>query len=99
MIARQHLYLTVAVSALALVLSIGTASAQRGLLPLPTPETPAPVPPILQSYKPVTAQRLRQPEDGDWLMYRRTYDGWGYSPLSQITPENAGRLKPVPDYA
>src|SRR5258705_3486981 len=28
-------------------------------------------------------------------MYRRTYDSWGYSPLSQITPDNAGRLKPV----
>src|SRR5256886_1718089 len=28
-------------------------------------------------------------------MYRRTYDSWGYRPLSQITPENAGRLKPV----
>ena len=52
-------------------------------------------PPILQSYKPVTAERLKQPEDGDWLMYRRTYDGWGYSPLSQITTENVGRLKPV----
>ncbi len=28
-------------------------------------------------------------------MYRRTYDGWGYSPLSQITAANVGRLKPV----
>ena len=26
-------------------------------------------------------------------MYRRTYDGWGYSPLSQITVENVGKLK------
>jgi len=43
----------------------------------------------------VTAERLKQPEDGDWLMYRRTYDGWGYSPLSQITTENVGRLKPA----
>ena len=37
----------------------------------------------------------KQPEDGDWLMYRRTYDGWGYSPLPQITAENVGKLKPV----
>src|SRR6516162_269780 len=37
----------------------------------------------------------KQPEDGDWLMYRCTYDGWGYSPLSQITAENVGKLKPV----
>ena len=44
--------------------------------------------PILQNYKPVTAERLKKPEDGDWLMVRRTYDGWGYSPLDQITPGN-----------
>ena len=24
-------------------------------------------------------------------MIRRTYDGWGYSPLDQITPENVQR--------
>jgi alcohol dehydrogenase (cytochrome c) len=28
-------------------------------------------------------------------MIRRTYDGWGYSPLDQITPANVARLKPV----
>src|SRR4029453_3671820 len=50
--------------------------------------TPPPVPAILQSYKPVTADRLKKPEDGDWLMARRTYDGWGYSPLDQITRGN-----------
>jgi len=26
---------------------------------------------------------------------RRTYDGWGYSPLQQITPGNVARLQPV----
>src|ERR1700756_1078315 len=88
------IYATVAASALALALPVGIASAQQPLPPLPTPETPRPVPPILQNYKPVTAERLKQPEDGDWLMYRRTYDGWGYDPLSQITTENVGRLKP-----
>src|SRR5205085_8966564 len=30
-----------------------------------------------------------------WLMIRRTYDGWGYSPLDQITPANVARLKPA----
>ncbi len=58
------------------------------------PITP-PVPAILQSYKPVTADRLKKPEDGDWLMARRTYDGWGYSPLEQITRGNVTRLQPV----
>jgi len=28
-------------------------------------------------------------------MNRRTYDGWGYSPLDQITPANVARLRPV----
>ena len=38
---------------------------------------------------------LRNPPPGDWLHWRRTYDGWGYSPLSEITPANAGRLQLV----
>ena len=85
MLEKHCLHATIAASALAFALSAATASAQQPLPPLPTPQTPRPVPPILQGYKPVTAERLKQPEDGDWLMYRRTYDGWGYSPLSQIT--------------
>ena len=36
---------------------------------------------------------LREPPPGDWLMYRRTYDGWGYSPLDQIDRTNVGRLR------
>ena len=31
------------------------------------------------SYTPVTDQRLVNPEPENWLMYRRTYDGWGYA--------------------
>src|SRR5262245_62471219 len=87
--------LPAATTVLAVVLFAGTVAAQQPLPPLPKPDTPPPVPPILQNYKPVTADRLKQPDDGDWLMYRRTYDSWGYSPLSQITPENVARLKPV----
>jgi alcohol dehydrogenase (cytochrome c) len=56
---------------------------------------PAPVPSILQTYKSVTAERLKKPEDGDWLTVRRTYDGWGYSPLAQLTPATVARLQPV----
>jgi alcohol dehydrogenase (cytochrome c) len=55
----------------------------------------AAVPAVLRNYQPVTAGRLKNPEDGNWLMIRRTYDGWGYSPLDQITPANVGRLRPV----
>src|SRR5262245_5980127 len=54
-----------------------------------------PMPAILKQYQPVSAERLRTPGDGDWPMFRRTYDGWGYSPLTQITPDNVKRLQPV----
>ena len=47
------------------------------------------------AYRPVTAEMLKHPADGDWLMVRRTYDGWCYSPLDQITPANVSRLRPV----
>ncbi len=53
------------------------------------------MPEILKSYQPVTAERLLKPGDGEWLMIRRTYDGWGYSPLDQVTPANVARLQPV----
>jgi alcohol dehydrogenase (cytochrome c) len=51
--------------------------------------------PLLRSYAPVTRNRLLKPEDRNWLMIRRTYDGWGYSPLTDITPANVSRLKMV----
>ena len=47
------------------------------------------------SYTPVTDQRLVSPEAENWLMYRRTYDGWGYSPLEQINTGNVKDLVPV----
>ena len=46
-------------------------------------------------YTPVTDQRLRAPADDDWLMYRGTYNSWGYSPLDQITMANVADLAPV----
>ena len=59
------------------------------------PSAPAPVPAVLRNYQPVTAERLKNPEPGNWLMIRRTYDGWGYSPLNQITAQNVEQLRPV----
>jgi alcohol dehydrogenase (cytochrome c) len=63
--------------------------------PPPPPAPPAPMPQILRTYSSVDADRLTRPADGDWLMVRRTYDGWGYSPLDQVTPANVARLQPV----
>ena len=41
---------------------------------------------------PVTDSMLEAPDDGDWLMWRRTLNGWGYSPLSDINRGNVGAL-------
>src|SRR5688572_20709311 len=51
--------------------------------------------PLLRNYSPVTTARLRNPEDRNWLQIRRTYNGWGYSPLDKINVSNASRLKLV----
>jgi hypothetical protein len=47
------------------------------------------------NYTPVTKQRLENPEPGNWLLYRRTYDGHGFSPLKQINTTNVKNLVPV----
>ena len=44
---------------------------------------------------PVTDAMLQDPAPDDWLMWRRTLDGWGYSPLDQIDRDNVGRLRMV----
>jgi alcohol dehydrogenase (cytochrome c) len=61
--------------------------------PGPPPAQAPPMPKVLENYQLVTADRLKKPEDGNWLSIRRTYDGWGYSPLNQITPANVSKLK------
>src|SRR5919198_5840777 len=83
----------------AIIMAGSMASAQETIAPASTTPTPGPRPQILANYTPVTAERLQKPEDGNWLLFRRTYDGWGYSPLGQITPENVARLQPVWTYS
>src|SRR5882724_609031 len=84
------------VSATALIAaSVSLAFAQQTIAPQSATPVPGPMPEILQKYAPVTAERLKKPEDANWLSFRRTYDGWGFSPLKEITPDNAGRLQLV----
>ncbi len=81
----------------------GAAPAQQGgrgaAAPAPGPPSqfadPNNLPALLRNYRNVPRQRLLRPEDENWLMIRRTYDGWGYSPLDDITPGNVSRLKLV----
>ena len=53
----------------------------------------------VSSYAPVTQQRLENPEAGNWLLYRRTYDGHGFSPLRQINTDSVRDLVPVWTYS
>ena len=44
-------------------------------------------------FQPVTDAALRNPAPADWPMWRRTLNGWGYSPLSAINRGNVGTLR------
>ena len=66
--------------------------------PNPQTNTPAPAGSAtstftnIDTFVPVSDATLLDPDPGDWLMYRRTYDGWGYSPLDQIHRDNVHQL-------
>jgi alcohol dehydrogenase (cytochrome c) len=47
----------------------------------------------VREFKPVTDAVLLKPDPADWPNWRRTLDGWGYSPLKEINTENASRLQ------
>jgi alcohol dehydrogenase (cytochrome c) len=72
------------VSALALAVGASSVWAQQAAATSP-----------LNSLTPVTDATLKSPADGDWLMGRRTYNGWGYSPLDQINTDNVKNLQLV----
>ena len=65
------------------------------------PQRPAGPPPSrglsvtgeVKNYVPVTDAMLRNPPAGDWLMARRNYQAWSYSPLDEITRSNVKELK------
>lgn len=47
----------------------------------------------LSKLTPVTDAMLADPPASDWLMWRRTYNGWGFSPLDQIDRSNVKDLQ------
>ena len=71
------------VAALVLV----TGSAQREIRAQQQQQT--------RRFVPVTDAMLQKPDPADWLMWRRTLDGWGYSPLNQVNRANVDKLKLV----
>ena len=48
-----------------------------------------------RDFTPVTDAELQDPDPADWLNWRRTLDGWGYSPLDQVDRDNVGDLRLV----
>jgi PQQ-dependent dehydrogenase (methanol/ethanol family) len=46
-------------------------------------------------FVPVTDAMLQNPDPGDWPMWRRTLNGWGYSPLNQINRNNVSQVRMV----
>jgi alcohol dehydrogenase (cytochrome c) len=58
------------------------------------PQVPT-LPLNLHQPTPVSAAQIKDPPPGDWLSFRRTLNGWGYSPLDQITPANVKGLRLV----
>jgi len=47
----------------------------------------------ITAFKPVTDAALLNPDPADWPNWRRTLDGWGYSPLTQIDTRNVKQLQ------
>ena len=46
-----------------------------------------------EPFTPVTDAVLQDPDPADWLSWRRTLDGWGYSPLDEVDRDNVGELR------
>ena len=51
------------------------------------------------AYRPVSDERLVNPEPENWLLLRGNYQGWMFSPLDQINSSNVKDLVPVWSYA
>lgn len=49
----------------------------------------------IENLSPVTDAMLANPDPKDWLMWRRTLNSWGYSPLDQVNRRNVTQLKLV----
>jgi alcohol dehydrogenase (cytochrome c) len=51
-----------------------------------------------QGFEAVTDTLIQNPGDGDWLAWRRTLNGWGFSPLDEINRRNVDELEQVWSY-
>ncbi len=75
----------VAGAALAATVAVGGVLAAPAVAQEPPPA----------AFTPVTDAMLEDPAPADWLTWRRTPNGWGYSPLDEVTRDNVGDLRLV----
>jgi glucose dehydrogenase len=66
-----------------------------GLAPQVTIPPPPPRANPLAALHPVTEAMLQRPPDADWLLWRRTYEALGFSPLKAINNTNVRDLRPA----
>ena len=71
----------------------GRGAAGRGGRGAATPTFGQSVFGTVKDYKDISDAELKNPSPNDWLMFRRNYQGWSYSPLGQITPKNVKNLQ------
>jgi alcohol dehydrogenase (cytochrome c) len=82
----------------ALTIVRGPTAPTPPMMPLSPLSPPIPivtVPNPLDHMTPVTDELLQQPPESEWLLWRRTYDDHGFSPLKGITRANVNELRVV----
>ena len=80
-------------AAASLAAAAPAGSAPAGRAAAPPPPRGLSVKGEVKNYVPVTDAMLKNPDPGDWLMARRNYQAWSYSPLTEITTKNVKDLK------
>lgn len=66
---------------------------QASAVDVPLPASIRAATPDLADFVPVTDEMLSDPDPADWLMWRRTLDSQGFSPLEQINRDSVGDLE------
>ena len=81
-------------------LAPATAQAASAAQAANAPQSEAELPPLgvmvagtVANFVPLSDEKIRNPDPGDWPMIRRDYEASNYSPLDEITPQNVASLQ------
>jgi PQQ-dependent dehydrogenase (methanol/ethanol family) len=72
---------------------LATALFTVAALGLRAQQQPPAAPARTVTITPVTDAMLQNPDPNEWLMWRRTLNGWGFSPLDQLKKSNVKDLR------